>query len=128
MKINDIFTKEQYAEAFKYAEENNYIINYIGISQDQDTVGQELFQIAERDTKKENLIRIENQVNVLKQKLLKTDYIVLKISELESEEDKESLRLEYAEQLSQRKQWRKEINALEEEIKSIIGENLKEGE
>ena len=46
-------------------------------------------------------------------KLTNTDYIVLKIAEAETEEEKQALREEYAEELANRKKWREEINKLE---------------
>ena len=54
--------------------------------------------------------------------LRETDYIVLKIAEAQSENDAEavaSLRAEYAEQLSKRKQARETVNANEEKARLI---------
>lgn len=45
--------------------------------------------------------------------LAKTDFIILKISEAETEEEKQALRLRYANELAERKKWRKRINELE---------------
>jgi len=52
----------------------------------------------------------------LKKYLSDTDYIVTKIAEAETEEEKQALRNDeiYAKKLALRKQWRKDINELEE--------------
>lgn len=49
----------------------------------------------------------------LYQKLKSTDYIVLKIAEAETEEEKQTLREKYATELSNRKVWRSQLNELE---------------
>lgn len=57
------------------------------------------------------------QITELKGKLLATDYIVLKIAEAIAESNSEQvaqLRLTYANELNNRKVWRKQINNLEE--------------
>ena len=57
------------------------------------------------------------QIAELKGKLLATDYIVLKIAEAVAESNSEQvaqLRLTYANELNNRKVWRKQINNLEE--------------
>ena len=57
------------------------------------------------------------QIAELKGKLLATDYIVLKIAEAIAESNSEQvaqLRLTYANELNNRKVWRKQINNLEE--------------
>lgn len=59
------------------------------------------------------------EISEAKAYLRETDYIVLKIAEAQSENDAEavaSLRAEYAEQLSKRKQARETVNANEESI------------
>ena len=59
------------------------------------------------------------KISEAKAYLRETDYIVLKIAEAQSENDAEavaSLRAEYAEQLSKRKQARETVNANEENI------------
>lgn len=50
----------------------------------------------------------------LKRNLLQTDYIVTKIAEAETVEEQQALRVEYADILNQRKQWRAKINELEQ--------------
>ncbi len=50
----------------------------------------------------------------LKKYLSDTDYIVTKIAECETEEEKAELKEEYQAKLVLRKQWRKDINELEE--------------
>ncbi len=55
-------------------------------------------------------IVIEN----LKRSLSQTDYVVTKIAEAETIEEQQALRIKYADVLNQRKQWRAQINELEE--------------
>ena len=50
----------------------------------------------------------------LKKYLSETDYIVTKIAECDTEEEKAELKTEYQAKLVLRKQWRKDINELEE--------------
>lgn len=50
----------------------------------------------------------------LKKYLSDTDYIVTKIAECDTEEEKSELKEEYQAKLALRKQWRKDINELEE--------------
>ena len=54
-----------------------------------------------------------NRIFALKNNLRKTDYKAIKYAEGELSAE------EYAETLAQRRAWRAEINALEEEIKAI---------
>lgn len=58
----------------------------------------------------------------LHQKLKSTDYIVLKIAEAETEEEKQALRVKYAEQLNNRKWWRAQINSLEIQQKQLTNQ------
>lgn len=51
--------------------------------------------------------------NNLIENLIKTDYIANKLAEAETEEEKQALRIRYAEQLANRKKWREQINSLE---------------
>jgi malonyl CoA-acyl carrier protein transacylase len=60
---------------------------------------------------------IRNQINNLLIQLAATDYIVLKITEAETEEEKQALREKYAKQLNNRKFWREQINSLENQLK-----------
>ena len=58
----------------------------------------------------------EEKIAELKRKLYETDYIVLKIAEAQADNDTENvsaLKTTYAEELSQREEWRKHINVLE---------------
>lgn len=64
---------------------------------------------------------INNKILKLKSNLDSTDYMVLKIAEAETDEEKQELRELYAEELKQRKEWREEINELE---KQLEGESL----
>ena len=56
--------------------------------------------------------KINNQILDLQFQLAATDYIVLKIAEAATEEEKQALREKYAEQLNNRKWWRAQINSL----------------
>lgn len=59
----------------------------------------------------------EERIFELKKNLADTDWVVVKISELmiDSPELAEQLKSEYAEVLALRKQWREEINQLQQE-------------
>lgn len=59
----------------------------------------------------------QDQIDDLKDKLQSTDWIVIKINEMETEKEKQILREKYKNELLERKQWREEINKLEEKIK-----------
>ena len=72
----------------------------------------EYYAVVENPEPTEDEIK-KSRISELKQKLAETDYIVAKIAETETEEEKAALREEYAEQLSSRKAWRVEINELE---------------
>ena len=66
------------------------------------------------------------EISEAKAYLRETDYIVLKIAEAQSENDAEavaSLRAEYAEQLSKRKQARETVNAGEARVRKLA-ENI----
>lgn len=61
----------------------------------------------------------QKQINVLKNKLNNTDYIVLKIAEAVADNDTATvtaLKTEYATELANRKEWRNQINELEREV------------
>ena len=61
----------------------------------------------------------QKQINVLKNKLNNTDYIVLKIAEAVADNDTATvtaLKTEYATELANRKEWRNRINELESEV------------
>lgn len=49
----------------------------------------------------------------LKQKLALTDYIITKIAEAETDEERQAIRTEYADVITQRKVWRAVINELQ---------------
>lgn len=115
MQLNDIFKKEQYKEAYNFAEENDYLIQYLGLSEDNE----ELYQIIEKvvDLKAEQTAIIQAKINDLLAQLVATDYIALKIAEAETEEEKQTLCKKYVEQLNNRKFWREQINSLENQLK-----------
>ena len=82
--------------------------------------GAQCYKVAkeEYDVYKNNLIKkqqIQYQIDDLKDKLKETDWVVIKINEMETEEEKQDLRNKYANILTERKQWREEINKLEKE-------------
>ena len=58
----------------------------------------------------------KERIAELKDMLKSTDYIVVKIAEADTEEERTQLRQEYADVIRQRKEWRREINELEEEL------------
>lgn len=62
----------------------------------------------------DNLIKFQQDLE-LDGNLKRTDYIVLKIAEAETEEEKQLLRVKYAEELANRKKWRKELSELRAE-------------
>ena len=59
----------------------------------------------------------EKKVAELKGKLVDTDWVVIKINEMETEEEKQVLRKKYEAIIADRKAWRDEINNLEKVIK-----------
>lgn len=71
--------------------------------------------LIENDPTEENTRNLAVQrIAELKKYLSDTDYIVTKIAECETEEEKAELKTEYQAKLVLRKQWRKDINELEE--------------
>jgi len=70
--------------------------------------------LIENDPTEENTRNLAVQrIAELKKYLSDTDYIVTKIAECETEEEKAELKTEYQAKLVLRKQWRAEINELE---------------
>lgn len=70
--------------------------------------------LVENDPTEENTRNLAVQrIAELKKYLSDTDYIVTKIAECDTEEEKAELKTEYQAKLVLRKQWRKEINELE---------------
>ena len=63
--------------------------------------------------------KIHCQIQELTGKLEETDYISNKLIEAETEEERQKLRIHYATQLANRKQWRKEISDLQDKIKTL---------
>lgn len=73
-----------------------------------------------------SVISAKNTIAKAKAYLSKTDYIVLKIAEAQSEGDEEtviSLRTEYAQQLEKRKKARAAVNASEQTVMTLEGEH-----
>lgn len=62
------------------------------------------FQIVANE---EHVFTVEEQISILQAKLTATDYVVIKIAEGAAARD------EYADVIEQRRQWREEINQLE---------------
>jgi len=56
---------------------------------------------------------LQNQINELKQKLSNTDYVAIKISEGAATQE------EYAEVLTERANWREQINKLETQVAAL---------
>lgn len=63
--------------------------------------------------------KVHCQIQELLNKLQDTDYIANKLIESETEEERQELRTHYAEQLANRKLWRKEISDLQDKIKTL---------
>lgn len=57
--------------------------------------------------------QIETEICTMKQLLLQTDYVALKCAE------DETMKVEYADELVQRKAWRARINELEETMEQL---------
>lgn len=55
-------------------------------------------------------IPVQEQINILKQELQNTDYVVIKIAEGAATEE------EYADVIKQRQEWRKQINEYEKSL------------
>lgn len=72
------------------------------------------FQIAEMPAPSQEEIN-QARIDELKGLLADTDWVVIKIAESDTIEGQEELRKQYANIISERKAWRAEINALEEE-------------
>lgn len=53
-------------------------------------------------------------IQKLRMNLASTDYIVTKIAEAETQEEQQAIRQQYADILALRKEWRAQINELEE--------------
>lgn len=90
--------------------------NHIVISEEEWNAHMETiegFQPTEEELKRKRAI---SQINEYKQLLRNSDYVVIKIAEAETEEEKATLRNEYAEIINQRKQWRVLINELEAQL------------
>lgn len=62
---------------------------------------------------------IQSEIGQLKYDLKQTDYIMIKLMEADTEEERTQLRQKYADIINQRKQWRIQINQLEEELSSL---------
>jgi len=58
-------------------------------------------------------------LSTLKCNLRDTDWIIVKIMECESDSERTALKEKYAEVIAKRKQWRAQINQLEEELSSL---------
>lgn len=72
------------------------------------------FECRITDDGTQNLIcTMARTISDLKQNLSDTDYVILKISEAETDEEKQAIRTEYADVIAQRKQWRARINELQ---------------
>ena len=72
----------------------------------------------QKDTSYED--KLMNEIDDYKHKLTETDYVVVKIAESQAfGEDTSSLLEEYSEVLTNRKEYRKKINELQEELNKI---------
>ena len=102
MKLNDVFSIEEYDEAYAYIKENpEYTIR-----ENETSDGERQFQIVEiPQPTQEKLNAME--VSRLKQYLMSTDYVVIKIAEGVATAE------EYAEVLAERARTRERINELQ---------------
>lgn len=62
---------------------------------------------------------IQSDIGKLKYQLKETDYIAIKLMEAIDDEERTQLRERYAEIIEQRRQWRVQINELEDELSSL---------
>lgn len=100
MKLNDIFTLDEYAEAYDYVVAEGYAINEI-----EQLGGERRFQIVEIPQPTQDELD-RREINELKDYLSNTDYVVIKIAEgVATAED-------YAEVLVKRAEARARINEL----------------
>lgn len=76
--------------------------------------------IVDYDNSAEKL-KEETELKIIKltNNLVVTDYIANKLIEAETEEERQQLRIQYATQLANRKQWRKEISDLQDKLKTL---------
>lgn len=102
MKLNDIFSLEQYDEAYAYIKENpQYTIRETEASD-----GERQFQIIEIPQPSQEKLNAQ-EVAQFKQYLSSTDYVVIKIAEGVATAE------EYAEVLAERAKARERINELQ---------------
>ena len=139
MELGSIFSINEYQKGYELATANGYTIQEvepreewqekeieiiddegnIEIKREKELVKVRYFQIVEIPKPTEEKIK-QARIAELKQKLADTDYIVAKMAEAETEEEKSALREEYAEHLANRKAWRAEINRLENNVDNIL--------
>ena len=107
---------------FKYAEDcletnKNIIRGFDGrlIFEEETQTENYLITKQKIETKQDN----QKQISKLTQNLIETDYIANKLIEAETEEERQELRIHYATQLANRKQWRKEIGDLQDKLKTL---------
>ena len=102
MKLNDIFSLEQYDEAYAYIKENPQYT----IRENETSDGERQFQIIEIPQPSQEKLNAQ-EVAQLKQYLSSTDYVVIKIAEGVATAE------EYAEVLAERAKARERINELQ---------------
>lgn len=100
MQLNDIFTYNEYDTAYEYVKNNNYTIKEI-----ESLNGERRFKIVEipQPTQKE---LNEQEIEMLKNYLESTDYVVIKIAEGVATAE------EYADVIAERARARATINQL----------------
>lgn len=101
MKLNDVFSIEEYDEAYAYIKENPQYT----IRENETSDGERQFQIVEIPQPSQEKLDAR-EVARLKQYLMSTDYVVIKIAEGVATAE------EYAEVLAERVRARARINQL----------------
>lgn len=115
IKILDKFSYQAYPITDDMIEVNEEILKEIGKTKCFDNGKIVDYDNSTETTKEETKFKIIQLTNSLE----KTDYIANKLIEAETEEERQELRFQYATQLANRKQWRKEISDLQDKLKTL---------
>ena len=108
MKLNDVFSIEEYDEAYAYIKENpEYTIR-----ENETSDGERQFQIVEIPQPSQEKLNAQ-EVAQLKQYLMSTDYVIIKLAESTDESEKQEMLAKYDEIIIKRKEARQKINKLE---------------
>lgn len=119
-----IYNQDKSAEIPYYDPEKGTIVP--DTIEQTDGSKEKIFRFVPYTAEELSVISAKNTIAKAKAYLSKTDYIVLKIAEAQSEGDAEtviSLRTEYAQQLEKRKEARAAVNASEQTVMTLEGEH-----